>query len=130
MPSDLESAIRFLEETNDPATAFFTYTVDPSGENGLIKANKQGLRLYAAEILRKAQQLEDTEEEKPEEPIDFAPLQWMFSETGYDLISGVLPQYQTRQEILATQFFSRRAARPRRHPWFAVNLGGQRVRDR
>jgi len=115
MPSDLESTIRFLEETNDPATAFFTYTVDPSGEYGLIKANKEGLRLYAAELLRKSEQLEGTEEKRPEEPIDFAPLQWMFSETGYDLISGVLPQYQSRQEILATQFFSRRAARPRRH---------------
>jgi hypothetical protein len=115
MPSDLESSIRFLEETNDPATAFFSYTVDPSGEYGLIKANKEGLRLYAAEILRKSQQLEEKEEQKPEEPIDFAPMQWVFSETGYDLISGVLPQYQTRHEILSTQMMSRRPARPRRH---------------
>ncbi|HEY4335259.1 MAG TPA: hypothetical protein VGM89_05160 [Puia sp.] len=115
MPSDLELTIRFLEETNDPATAFFTYTVDPSGESGLIKANKEGLRLYAAEILRKSQQLEQTEEQKPEEPMPFAPLQWMFSETGYDLISGVLPQYQSRREIICDQIFSRRTARPRRH---------------
>ena len=115
MPSDLESTIRFLEETNDPATAFFSYTVDSSGEFGLIKANKEGLRLYAAEMLRKAQQIEETEEQKPGEPIDFSPLQWMFSETGYDLIAGVLPQYQTRQEIIANQFLSRRPARPRRH---------------
>src|ERR1700743_183004 len=58
MPSDLESSIRFLEETNDPTEAFFTYTVDETGEFGLIKANKEGLRLYAAELLRKSQALE------------------------------------------------------------------------
>lgn len=115
MPSDLESTIRFLEETSDPATAFFSYTVDSSGEYGLIKANKEGLRLYAAEILRKSQQLEETEEQKTGEPIDFAPMQWVFSETGYDLITGVLPQYQTRQEILSAQLSSYRRARPRRH---------------
>jgi hypothetical protein len=115
MPSDLESTIRFLEETNDPATAFFTYTVDPSGEYGLIKANKEGLRLYAAEMLRKAQQLEETEEQKTGEPMHFAPLQWMCSETGYDLIAGVLPEYQSRHEILAAQMMTHRPARPRRH---------------
>ena len=43
MPSDLESSIRFLEENNDPAEAFFTYTVDDTGEFGLIKANKEAL---------------------------------------------------------------------------------------
>jgi len=118
MPSDLESAIRFLEETNDPATAFFSYTVDPTGECGMIKANKEGLRLYAAEILKKARELEQTEEQKPEEPLLFAPRQWMFSETGYDLISGVLPQYQSRREIICDQILSRprRVARPRQQP--------------
>jgi hypothetical protein len=114
MPSDLESTIRFLEETNDPATAFFSYTVDPTGEYGLIKANKEGLRLYAAEILRKSQQLEQTEEQQTEDPIHFASLQWMCSETGYDLISGVLPQYRSRREILSAQFPARRVANPRR----------------
>jgi len=116
MPSDLESAIRFLEETNDPATAFFSYTVDSSGEFGLIKANKEGLRLYAAEMLRKARELEENQEKRTDEPIHFAPMQWMFSETGYDLIAGVLPQYQTRQEILSAQMMSmsRRRTRPRR----------------
>ena len=117
MPSDLES-IRFLEETNDPVTAFFSYTVDPSGEYGLIKANKEGLRLYAAEMLRKARQLEATEEQGSEEPMYFAPQQWMFSETGYDLIAGVFPQYRSRQEILAAQLSqgaARRGVRPRRH---------------
>jgi hypothetical protein len=115
MPSDLESAIRLLEETNDPSTAFFTYTVDPTGECGLIKANKEGLRLYAAEILRKSQELEQMEERPSEEPMPFAPLQWMFSETGYDLISGILPQYQSRREIIGDQILSRRIPRPRHH---------------
>lgn len=113
MPSDLESTIRFLEETNDPATAFFSYTVDPTGEYGLIKANKEGLRLYAAEILKKARQLEESEKQEPEEPLHFDPLQWMFSETGYDLIAGVLPQYHSRREILAGQFPPRRVQPPR-----------------
>jgi hypothetical protein len=115
MPSDLESTVRFLEETNDPATAFFTYTVDPSGEFGLIKANKEGLRLYAAELLRTSQQLEEAKEEKAVQPMHFPCLQWMFSETGYDLISGVLPQYRTRQEILSTEMSARRTGRPRRN---------------
>jgi hypothetical protein len=98
MPSDLESAIHFLEETNDPANAFFSYTVDCTGEYGLIKANKEGLRLYAAEILKKSRELEASEH--PEQPLLFTSAQWMFSETGYDLIAGVLPQYHSRREIL------------------------------
>jgi hypothetical protein len=114
MPSDLESTIRFLEETNDPATAFFSYTVDPTGECGLIKANKEGLRLYAAEILKKSRQLEATEEREPEQPLHFDCLQWMFSETGYHLIAGILPQYHSRREIIAKQMPSRRTAAPRR----------------
>src|SRR6267142_1428523 len=116
MPSDLESTIRFLEEANDPETAFFTYTVDCTGEYGLIKANKEGLRLYAAELLKKSQQLESEETAGPasEQPLHFAPLQWMFSETGYDLISGVLPQFRPRHEILAGQMPPRRASSPRR----------------
>ncbi|HEY4110166.1 hypothetical protein [Puia sp.] len=115
MPSDLESAIRFLEETNDPATAFFSYTVDNTGEFGLIKANKEGLRLYAAEILKKSRQMEVAEQQpEPEQPLHFDPLQWICSETGYDLISGVLPQYQSRREILTSQLPPRRVTGPRR----------------
>ena len=98
MPSDLESSIRFLEETNDPTEAYFSYTVDDTGEFGLIKANKEGLRLYAAELLRKSQTLE---EDKPEgTPLFFPRSPWRCSETGYDLIAGVLPQYNGRREIL------------------------------
>ncbi|HLZ86701.1 MAG TPA: hypothetical protein VKQ52_05665 [Puia sp.] len=113
MPSDLESSIRFLEETNDPETAFFSYTVDVTGEYGLIKANKEGLRLYAAEILKKSQQLEE-EQRREADPLLFTPRQWMFSETGYDLIAGVLPQYQPRREILTGQMPPRRGTAVRR----------------
>lgn len=112
MPSDLESSIQYLEETNDPAAAFFSYTVDSTGEFGLIKANKEGLRLYAAEILKKSQLLEDGKAE--EQPLFFPPRQWMFSETGYDLIAGVLPQYHPRHEILAGQTTPRRSPFARR----------------
>jgi hypothetical protein len=100
MLSDLNSSIRFLEETNNAADAYFSYTVDESGEFGLIKANKEGLRLYAAEILKQSQRLE---EEKRELPIFFAAHPWICSETGYHLVAGVLPQYQPRNEILAAE---------------------------
>jgi hypothetical protein len=112
MSADLESSIRFLEETNDPADAFFSYTVDATGEFGLIKANKEGLRLYAAEILKKSQLIE--EEDKAEQPLFFTPRQWMFSETGYDLIAGVLPQYHSRREILERAYPPRRSTGARR----------------
>ena len=99
MPSpELESSIHYLEETNDPADAFFSYTVDDTGEYGLIKANKEGLRLYAAEILKKSKELEESGH--ADQPLFFSPRQWMISETGYDLIAGVLPQYLSRRQIL------------------------------
>ncbi|HEV9038425.1 MAG TPA: hypothetical protein VGQ51_17435 [Puia sp.] len=110
--SPLESSIHYLEETNDPADAFFSYTVDDTGEYGLIKANKEGLRLYAAEILKKSKELEETEH--AERPMFFSPRQWMFSETGYDLIAGVLPQYHSRREILTDHPGSRRNSSGRR----------------
>jgi hypothetical protein len=103
MPPDLESSIRFLEENNDPTEAFFSYTVDDTGEYGLIKANKEGLRLYAAELLRQSQLLEQKsalKSEREEEPLFFAPQPWMISETGYDLIAGILPQYEGRRSIV------------------------------
>ncbi len=106
MPPDLESSIRFLEENNDPTEAFFSYTVDDTGEYGLIKANKEGLRLYAAELLRKSQLLEQNTDGglksgQGEEPLFFTPQPWIISETGYDLIAGVLPQYQGRRSIVS-----------------------------
>ena len=116
MPSDLESSIRFLEDTNDPTAAFFSYSVDSTGEFGMIKANKEGLRLYAAEILKKSQLLEEKEAHKAEEPIFFTPRQWMFSETGYDLIAGVLPQYQPRRDILSRPLQPRRTGKVHHRP--------------
>src|SRR5579872_3040009 len=82
MSADLDSSIRYLEETNDPSAAFFAYTVDDTGEYGLIKANKEGLRLYAAELLKQSRSLEEAPLE--EKPLYFAPRPWIFSETGYD----------------------------------------------
>ena len=118
MPSDLQSSIRFLEETNDPTEAFFTYTVDDTGEFGLIKANKEGLRLYAAELLRKSQTLEEQQEEKP---LFFTENPWMYSETGYDLIAGIMPEYHSRREILGTRPVPpHRAAKSRRRQPVAV----------
>lgn len=109
---ELESSIHYLEETNDPADAFFSYTVDDTGEYGLIKANKEGLRLYAAEILKKSKELE--EGAPMEQPLFFPARQWMFSETGYDLIAGVLPQYCSRRQILTDHPIFRRPSDARR----------------
>ena len=100
MLADLNSSIRYLEETNDPADAYFSYSIDNTGEYGLIKANKEGLRLYAAEILRKSQMIDDVH---IGEPIFFTPHEWMDSETGCELIAGILPQYDSRREIRAVQ---------------------------
>ena len=98
MLADLNSSIRYLEDTNDPADAYFSYSIDDTGEYGLIKANKEGLRLYAAEILRKSQLIDDVHQG---EPIFFTPHEWMDNEAGYDLIAGILPQYDSRREIRA-----------------------------
>jgi hypothetical protein len=117
MPPDLESSIRFLEENNDPTEAFFSYTVDDTGEYGLIKANKEGLRLYAAELLRQSQLLEQKsafKSERGEEPLFFAPQPWMISETGYDLIAGILPQYEGRRSIVGQWNPLRRSSGGRR----------------
>lgn len=122
MPPDLESSIRFLEENNDPTEAFFSYTVDDTGEFGLIKANKEGLRLYAAELLRQSQLLEqntERHEKHPDEnvaPLFFTPQPWIISETGYDLIAGILPQYQGRRGIVGEWNPLRRPSSARQHP--------------
>jgi hypothetical protein len=100
MPPDLESSIAFLESTNDPMNAFFSFTVDETGEYGIIKANKEGLRLYAAEMLKKSMELEQKQDGRP---LFFGHLEWVVSDAGYDLIAGVVPQYQGRTEILASR---------------------------
>ncbi|HVU57539.1 MAG TPA: hypothetical protein VHD83_20890 [Puia sp.] len=96
MPVDLESSISFLESTNDPANAYFSFTVDETGEYGIIKANKEGLRLYAAEMLKKSIELEQKQDGQI---LFFGHLEWVISDAGYDLIAGVAPQYQSRNDI-------------------------------
>ena len=116
MSADLDSSIRYLEETNDASAAFFAYTVDDTGEYGLIKANKEGLRLYAAELLKQSLHLEEAPEDN--QPLFFAPTPWRCSD-GYDLIAGILPQYHRRDEISESlPAFSPPVAAPagRRHP--------------
>lgn len=98
MLADLNSSIRYLEDNNDPADAYFSYSIDDTGEYGLIKANKEGLRLYAAEILKKSQLIDDVHKG---EPIFFTPHEWMDNAAGCELIAGILPQYDSRREIRA-----------------------------
>jgi hypothetical protein len=98
MSSDLETSIRWIEETNNPDNAYFSYSVDETGEYGIIRANKEGLRLYAADLLKKSLIMEGEGQEPG--PLFFAAKDWMHSDTGYNLIAGVLPQYQPRQNIL------------------------------
>jgi hypothetical protein len=98
MSSDLETSIRQIEENNDPENAYFSYSVDDSGEFGVIKANKEGLRLYAADLLKKSLEME--EEAPTTQPLFFSGKDWMFSETGYNLIAGILPQYESRKQII------------------------------
>jgi hypothetical protein len=98
MSSDLETSIRQIEETNNTENAYFSYSVDDSGEFGVIKANKEGLRLYAADLLKKSLEME--EDAPTSQPLFFTPKDWMFSETGYNLIAGVLPQYESRRQII------------------------------
>ena len=97
MLSPIESYIRFLEETNDKESAYFSFTVDDTGEQGVIKANKEGLRLYAAQLLRKSVEME---EKQDGEPIHLEHPDWLISDAGYDLITGILPRYTNRTEIL------------------------------
>jgi hypothetical protein len=100
MPPDLQSSIAFLESTNDPVNAYFSFTVDETGEYGVIKANKEGLRLYAAEMLKKSMELEQKQDGHL---LFFGHLEWVVSDAGYDLITGIIPQYQARAEILAAR---------------------------
>jgi hypothetical protein len=111
MSSDLETSIRQIEETNDPENAYFSYSVDDSGEFGVIKANKEGLRLYAADLLKKSLEME--EEAPTTQPLFFSANDWMFSETGYNLIAGILPQYESRKQIIGHGLSPVRQPQPR-----------------
>lgn len=111
MSSDLETSIRQIEETNNPENAYFSYSVDDSGEFGVIKANKEGLRLYAADLLKKSVEME--EDAPTTQPLFFSAKDWMFSETGYNLIAGVLPQYESRKQIILHGLSPVRQPQPR-----------------
>lgn len=90
METSIESLISFLEETNDPTAAYFSFGVDDTGEYGVIEANQQGLRLYAAEMLRKSIQLQ----QPGSGPVFFEHKNWLVSDAGYDLIRCVVPHEQ------------------------------------
>jgi len=111
MSSDLETSIRQIEENNSPDNAYFSYSVDDSGEFGVIKANKEGLRLYAADLLKKSMQMEH--EPPTSQPLFFSPRDWIFSETGYNLIAGILPQYEPRAQIILHGISPVRPMQPR-----------------
>lgn len=100
MPSQLESSIQFLNETCDAQSAYFSFTTDDSGEHGIIKANKDGLRLYAMELLKKSLEMESAPEAS--EVLFFDEQEWLVDDAGYNLIWGVDPTSSTRSELLAT----------------------------
>lgn len=96
----ITSIIDCLEKNADPAVAYFSFTTDESGEHGAIRANKEGLRRYALELLKKSVELE----EKPgAKKLCFTPYEWLVSDAGYDLIRSVKPEYNSRTEIMANQ---------------------------
>lgn len=114
MSNSIESVIAFLEETNDPRVAYFSYTTDQAGEAGAISANKEGLRLYALELLKKSLEIERTSRK---DSLFFCPHEWMVSETGYHLISSVLPQYTSRDSIL---LHNEPGPYVKNNPWFEL----------
>lgn len=98
MSNSIQSVISFLEETNDPKVAYFSYSVDDTGDYGVIRANKEGLRLYAMELLKKSMEMEN---KRDGHSLAFSPSEWMVSDAGYDLIAYVEPQYESREDILS-----------------------------
>lgn len=94
----MTSIIESLEKTNDPAVAYFSFTTDEKGEYGAIRANKEGLRRYALELLKKSMELEDRRDGKS---LCFPPYEWLVSDAGYDLIRAVRPEYVSRTEIIS-----------------------------
>lgn len=98
----IASIIESLEKTNDPAIAYFSFTADDSGEQGAIRANKEGLRRYALELLKKSLELEERRDGRN---LCFPPYEWMISDSGYDLIRAVIPEYKSRTEILAKSLY-------------------------
>jgi hypothetical protein len=93
----ITSIIESLDQTNDPAVAYFSFTTDEAGEHGAIRANKEGLRRYALELLKKSVEIE---EKHDGDKLCFPPYEWLVSDAGYDLIRSVKPEYAGRGEIL------------------------------
>ena len=94
----ITSIIEKLDQSSDPAVAYFSFTTDESGEHGAIRANKEGLRRYALELLKKSVELE---EKNDGSKLCFPPYEWLISDAGYDLIRSVRPEYASRTEILS-----------------------------
>jgi hypothetical protein len=100
MTTSIEELVSLLQETSDPGNAFFSYEADESGECGVIRANKEGLRLYAAEILKRSLEMD----KRPGcSHLFFGQHDWIMSDAGYDLISAVRPEYRSRNEILSSR---------------------------
>jgi len=53
------------------------------------------------------------EQDQEAQPLFFSPKDWMYSDTGYNLIAGVLPQYQSRRNILTEGQSPVRQSRPK-----------------
>src|SRR5688572_1912598 len=101
--NSISSIIESLEKTNDPAVAYFSFTTDETGDHGAIRANKEGLRRYALELLKKSVEME---EKRDNNKLCFSSYEWMVSDAGYDLISSVRPEYKSRIEIVAANLQS------------------------
>jgi hypothetical protein len=102
MASQIEKCIGFLEETSDTGSAYFSFTTDDSGEHGIIKANKEGLRLYALELLKKSVEMEKQPDSS--DVLFFEDQEWLVDDAGYNLIWGVDPTNETRQQIVSDGF--------------------------
>ena len=94
----ITSIIDLLEKTHDPAIAYFSFTTDEAGDHGAIRANKEGLRRYALELLKKSVEMEERRDAKK---LCFTPYEWLVSDAGYDLIRSVRPEHKSRTEIVA-----------------------------
>ncbi|RYY24605.1 MAG: hypothetical protein EOO04_12855 [Chitinophagaceae bacterium] len=98
MSSQIETCIGFINESCDTQSAYFSFTTDETGEHGVIKANKEGLRLYAMELLKKSIEMEKSP--ASEDVLFFDEYDWLVDDAGYNLIWGVVPTGHTRNEIV------------------------------
>ncbi|MET0242678.1 MAG: hypothetical protein ABW174_04395 [Flavitalea sp.] len=89
MPVQIEKCIGLLQEETDASKAYFSFTTDDSGEHGLIKANKEGLRLYALELLKMSESMEKTPGKK--DMLFFEDKQWLENDGDYNTVWGVQP---------------------------------------